>query len=59
MWNMCAVGTKMCIRDSIEAGTYLERVFPQIGLRFIAIKENYDNFDADGFADWEDSSICS
>ena len=35
-------------RDYIEAGTYLERVFPQIGLRFIAIKENYDNFDADG-----------
>ena len=33
-------------RDYIEAGTYLERVFPQIGLRFIAIKENYDNFDA-------------
>ena len=30
-------------RDYIEAGTYLERVFPQIGLRFIAIKENYDN----------------
>ena len=26
-------------RDYIEAGTYLERVFPQIGLRFIAIKE--------------------
>ena len=35
-------------RDYIEAGTYLERVFPQIGLRFIAIKENYDNFDTEG-----------
>lgn len=35
-------------RDYIEAGTYLERIFPQIGLRFIAIKENYDNFDTDG-----------
>ena len=35
-------------RDYIEAGTYLDRVFPQIGLRFIAIKENYDNFDTDG-----------
>ena len=35
-------------RDYIEAGTYLERVFPQIGLRFIAIKESYDNFDTDG-----------
>ena len=35
-------------RDYIETGTYLERFFPQIGLRFIAIKENYDNFDTDG-----------
>ena len=42
-------------RDYIEAGTYLERVFPQIGLRFIAIKENYDNFDADGSGE---SSTC-
>ena len=35
-------------RDYIETVTYLERIFPQIGLRFIAIKENYDNFDTDG-----------
>lgn len=35
-------------RDYIETGTYLERIFPQIGLRFIAIKEHYDNFDIDG-----------
>lgn len=35
-------------RDYIETGTYFERIFPQIGLRFIAIKENYDNFDTDG-----------
>lgn len=35
-------------RDYIETGTYLERIFPQIGLRFIAIKENYDNFDTNG-----------
>ena len=34
-------------RDYIETGTYLERIFPQIGLRFIAIKENYDNLDTD------------
>lgn len=38
-------------RDYIETGTYLERVFPQIGLRFIAIKEHYDNFDTDGSND--------
>jgi DNA invertase Pin-like site-specific DNA recombinase len=35
-------------RDYIETGTYLERIFPQIGLRFIAIKELYDSFDTDG-----------
>ena len=35
-------------RDYIETGTYLERIFPQIGLRFISIKEQYDNFDNDG-----------
>ena len=35
-------------RDYIETGTYLERIFPQIGLRFISIKEHYDNFDTDG-----------
>ena len=34
-------------RDYIETGTYLERVFPQIGLRFISVKENYDSFDSD------------
>lgn len=38
-------------RDYIEAGTYLERIFPQIGLRFIAIKEHYDSFDTDGSND--------
>lgn len=35
-------------RDYIETGTYLERIFPQIGLRFISIKEQYDSFDNDG-----------
>ncbi|CAK7024506.1 MAG: hypothetical protein EUB_02276 [Eubacterium sp.] len=35
-------------RDYIETGTYLERIFPQIGLRFISIKERYDSFDTDG-----------
>lgn len=32
-------------RDYIETGTYLERIFPQIGLRFISVKERYDSFD--------------
>jgi len=36
-------------RDYIEMGTYLERVFPQIGLRFISVKDRFDSFDtADG-----------
>ncbi len=34
-------------RDYIETGTYLERIFPTIGLRFIAIKEQYDSSTVD------------
>lgn len=34
-------------RDYIETGTYLERIFPQIGLRFISIKERYDTNEVD------------
>lgn len=30
-------------REYIEAGDYLERIFPLIGVRFIAINDNYDN----------------
>lgn len=30
-------------RDYIETGNYLERIFPNIGLRFISIKEKYDS----------------
>ena len=33
-------------RDYVETGTYMERLFPQIGLRFISVKEMYDSFDA-------------
>ena len=35
-------------RDYIETGTYLERIFPQIGLRFISVNERYDSFNTDG-----------
>ena len=34
-------------RDYIETGTYLERIFPNIGLRFISIKERYDSLMVD------------
>lgn len=34
-------------RDYIETGTYLERIFPNIGLRFISVKERYDSFTVD------------
>ena len=30
-------------RDFIETGNYIERVFPHIGVRFIAINDNYDS----------------
>lgn len=35
-------------RDYVETGTYIERIFPQLDVRFIAIKENFDSFAADG-----------
>ena len=28
-------------RDYVETGTYLEHIFPQLGVRFISVKENY------------------
>lgn len=30
-------------RDYVEAGSYLERVFPFIGVRFISLNDNYDS----------------
>lgn len=32
-------------RNYIETGKYLERIFPVLGVRFIAINDNYDSFD--------------
>ena len=32
-------------RNYIEAGNYIERVFPFLGVRFIAINDNYDSLD--------------
>lgn len=32
-------------RNYIEAGNYIERVFPFMGVRFIAINDNYDSID--------------
>lgn len=34
-------------RDYIETGRYLERIFPSLGVRFIAITDHYDSFSAD------------
>ena len=34
-------------RDYIETGRYLDRVFPSLGVRFIAITDRYDSFLAD------------
>ncbi len=30
-------------RDYIEAGRYIEKIFPSLGVRFIAINDNYDS----------------
>lgn len=39
-------------REYIEAGNYIEKIFPQLGIRFIAINDHYDsaatNSQADG-----------
>ncbi len=34
-------------RDYIETGRYLEKVFPALGVRFIALTDRYDSFFAD------------
>ena len=35
-------------RDYVETGTDLEHIFPQFGVRFISVKENYDSHATDG-----------
>lgn len=35
-------------RNYIEAGRYIEKVFPMLGVRFIAITDNYDSMEAQG-----------
>ena len=34
-------------RDYIEAGRYLEKIFPALGVRFIAVTDHYDSISAD------------
>ncbi len=34
-------------RDYIEAGRYIQRIFPNYGVRFIAVNDNYDSATAD------------
>ncbi|MBA4686081.1 MAG: recombinase family protein [Candidatus Galacturonibacter soehngenii] len=31
-------------RESIETSTYLEKVFPELGVRYVSILDNYDSF---------------
>lgn len=38
-------------RNYIETGRYLEKVFPVLGVRFIAITDNYDSTEKNGDAD--------
>lgn len=35
-------------RNYIETGTYLESVFPDLDVRFISVKENFDTLNTDG-----------
>lgn len=34
-------------RDYIESGRYIQKVFPALGVRFIALTDHYDSFHAD------------
>ena len=34
-------------RDYIESGKYLQKIFPEKGIRFISINDNYDSENAD------------
>lgn len=34
-------------RNYIDAGRYIERIFPSLGIRFIAINDNYDSLNSD------------
>ena len=38
-------------RDHLEAGEYLERIFPFLGVRFIAINDNYDSLHSNAESD--------
>ena len=38
-------------REYIDAGRYIERLFPAMGVRFIAINDNYDSADSSGQSD--------
>lgn len=34
-------------RNYIEVGRYLEKLFPMLGVRFIAVNDNYDSLNVD------------
>ena len=38
-------------REYIDAGKYIERIFPALGVRFIAINDNYDSLEGKSQAD--------
>lgn len=38
-------------RNYIEAGRYIEKIFPVLGVRFIAVTDNYDSLDKNGSSD--------
>lgn len=35
-------------RDYIDCGKYIEKIFPQLGVRFISVNDNYDTFATSG-----------
>ncbi len=38
-------------REYIDSGMYIERVFPALGVRFIAVNDHYDSLDSSNKSD--------
>ena len=52
MWiGVCCKDLSRFGREYIDAGKYIERIFPALGVRFIAINDNYDSLEGKSQAD--------
>ena len=40
-------------RNHIETGNYIEKIFPFMGVRFIAVTDGFDSMDTDGHIEYK------